>query len=112
MLDAIVQETGANPTRAVIWMHGLGADGSDFASVVPMLQLASSVRFIFPHAPIQPVTVNGGMQMRAWYDIYEMSLERKVDQVGVAESATSYSRIDRSASRSRHCTRKCFLDRF
>ena len=93
MLDAIVQETGPNPNHAVIWMHGLGADGSDFVPVVPMLQLASPVRFIFPHAPIQPVTVNGGMQMRAWYDIYEMSLERKVDHAGVAESAAAISEL-------------------
>ena len=93
MLDAIVQETGPNPNHAVIWLHGLGADGSDFAPVVPMLQLASHVRFIFPHAPVQPVTVNGGMQMRAWYDIYEMSLEREVDHAGVAESATSIAEL-------------------
>ena len=93
MLDAIVQETGPNPNHAVIWLHGLGADGSDFAPVVPMLQLASPVRFIFPHAPVQPVTVNGGMQMRAWYDIYEMSLERKVDHAGVAESATRIAEL-------------------
>ena len=93
MLDAIFQETGPNPNHAVIWLHGLGADGSDFAPVIPMLQLASPVRFIFPHAPVQPVTVNGGMQMRAWYDIYEMSLERKVDHAGVAESATSIAEL-------------------
>lgn len=93
MLDAIVQETGPSPNHAVIWLHGLGADGSDFAPVVPMLQLASPVRFIFPHAPVQPVTVNGGMQMRAWYDIYEMSLERKVDHAGVAESAAAISEL-------------------
>ena len=93
MLGAIVHETGPNPNHAVIWLHGLGADGSDFAPVVPMLQLASPVRFIFPHAPIQPVTVNGGMQMRAWYDIYEMSLERKVDHAGVAESAAAISEL-------------------
>ena len=93
MLEAIVQETGPNPNHAVIWLHGLGADGSDFAPVVPMLQLAFPVRFIFPHAPIQPVTVNGGMQMRAWYDIYEMSLERKVDHEGVAGSAAAISEL-------------------
>ena len=93
MFEAIVQETGPNPNHAVIWLHGLGADGSDFAPVVPMLQLASPVRFIFPHAPIQSVTVNGGMQMRAWYDIYEMNLERKVDHAGVAESAAAISEL-------------------
>ena len=91
-LDAVIVEH--NPTqkkidRAVIWLHGLGASGHDFEPVVPQLGLADdmAVRFIFPHAPKRPVTVNGGMVMPAWYDILEMSLERKVDVAQIEESA-------------------------
>ncbi|WP_105243785.1 alpha/beta hydrolase [Psychrobacter sp. Marseille-P5312] len=75
--------------RAVIWLHGLGASGHDFEPVVPQLGLADdmAVRFIFPHAPKRPVTVNGGMVMPAWYDILEMSLERKVDVTQIETSA-------------------------
>ena len=69
-LDRIVVETGPEPRHAVIWLHGLGADGHDFEPVVPELapQLPMPVRFVFPHAPVMPVTINGGMPMRAWYD--------------------------------------------
>ena len=73
-LECIELETGAKPTAAVIWLHGLGADGHDFEPVVPELRLPASkpVRFLFPHAPIRPVTINNGMRMRAWYDILQM----------------------------------------
>lgn len=79
--------------RAVIWLHGLGASGHDFEPVVPQLGLSDdmAVRFIFPHAPKRPVTVNGGMVMPAWYDILEMSLERKVD---IAQIETSAQQIN------------------
>ena len=72
----------------VIWLHGLGADGHDFESIAPQLHLNAepNIHFIFPNAPIQPVTINGGMKMRAWYDILEMSLERKVDIAGIYQS--------------------------
>ena len=72
MTDAIELETGANPQAAVIWLHGLGADGHDFEPIVPELGLAAPVRFVFPHAPVRPVTINGGMRMRAWYDIFQL----------------------------------------
>jgi phospholipase/carboxylesterase len=70
-LERIELVTGANPTAAVIWLHGLGADGHDFEPIVPELELpaAPAVRFVFPHAPIRAVTINGGAKMRAWYDI-------------------------------------------
>ncbi|MFI3155208.1 MAG: carboxylesterase [Methylococcaceae bacterium] len=76
---------------SVIWMHGLGADGHDFEGLVPELHLAARayIHFIFPNAPIQPVTINGGMAMRSWYDILEMSLERRVDIDGIYQSAGS-----------------------
>jgi phospholipase/carboxylesterase len=87
-LDAIEIETGPNATHSVIWLHGLGADGNDFAPLVPALQIPSTlpVRFVFPHAPVQPVTINGGMVMRSWYDILEPSLVRQEDEAGILAS--------------------------
>ncbi len=75
--------------RAVIWLHGLGASGHDFEPVVPQLGLNNdmAVRFIFPHAPNRPVTINGGMVMPSWYDIFEMSLDRKVDIAQIEQSS-------------------------
>ena len=70
-MEAIQIETGPDPQAAVIWLHGLGADGHDFEPIVPELELAKPVRFVFPHAPIRPVTINQGMRMRAWYDIFQ-----------------------------------------
>jgi phospholipase/carboxylesterase len=69
--DRIEIETGSRPDAAVIWLHGLGADGHDFEPIVPELNLPreAQIRFVFPHAPVRPVTINGGMEMRAWYDI-------------------------------------------
>lgn len=68
-LKFLQSETGANPVGCMIWMHGLGADGTDFEPIVPMLPLEVNLRFVFPNAPVRAVTVNGGMEMRAWYDI-------------------------------------------
>ena len=70
-MDAIEIESGPNPIASVIWLHGLGADGHDFKPIVPELRLNKPVRFVFPHAPIRPVTINQGMRMRAWYDIFQ-----------------------------------------
>ncbi len=70
-MEAVEIETGPDPAAAVIWLHGLGADGHDFEPIVPELELAQPVRFIFPHAPVRPVTINQGMRMRAWYDIFQ-----------------------------------------
>ena len=77
------------PDAAVIWLHGLGASGNDFVPIVPHLGLPQdlSVRFVFPHAPARPVTINGVFVMPAWYDIYEMSLDRKIDLVQIEESS-------------------------
>ena len=71
-MDAIEIESGAKPQAAVIWLHGLGADGHDFEPIVPELGLARPLRFVFPHAPVRPVTINSGMRMRAWYDIFQL----------------------------------------
>lgn len=88
--ECLEVETGERPDSAVIWLHGLGADGHDFEPIVPQLgfppQLAT--RFIFPHAPMRPVTINGGMVMRAWYDILGMDLVRREDEAGIADSAS------------------------
>jgi phospholipase/carboxylesterase len=89
LLPAIELETGPEPDATVIWLHGLGADGNDFAPIVPELQLPESTptRFIFPHAPSIPVTVNGGFVMPAWYDIVELDIDRKVDSRQLMKSA-------------------------
>ena len=70
-MDAVEIETGPNPSASVIWLHGLGADGHDFEPIVPELALPKPVRFVFPHAPLRAVTINNGMRMRAWYDIFQ-----------------------------------------
>lgn len=88
MLDYIQRDLGDDQQFAVIWLHGLGADGHDFEPVVPELNLPSNTgaRFIFPHAPERPVTINGGMVMRAWYDILNMEIAREIDQTGIDTS--------------------------
>ena len=89
LLPAIELETATDPRFSVIWMHGLGADGSDFVPIVPELGLDGDcrVRFIFPHAPLIPVTCNGGYVMRAWYDICSLEINnRRIDDAGIIES--------------------------
>ena len=84
-MEAIEIETGPKPAVAVIWLHGLGADGHDFEPVVPELRLPKPVRFVFPHAPVRPVTINQGMRMRAWYDIFQFGGGPE-DEKGIRES--------------------------
>src|SRR5918994_3254239 len=84
-MDAVEIETGPDPDSAVIWLHGLGADGHDFEPIVPELRLPGPVRFVFPHAPIRPVTINQGMRMRAWYDIFQFGGGPE-DEAGVRAS--------------------------
>lgn len=90
-LPCVEIEPAGQANSAVIWLHGLGADGHDFAALVPQLILpkGAETRFIFPHAPSLPVTINGGYVMPAWYDILEMSIERKVDVVQLEKSAAA-----------------------
>jgi len=87
-METIEITTGEHPAASVIWMHGLGADGHDFVSIVKELDLAAClpIRFLFPHAPEQPVTINGGMIMRAWYDILGVDLARREDEEGLRRS--------------------------
>ena len=98
LLDTIEIQTAPNPRAAVIWLHGLGADGNDFAPIVPGLGLRESpgIRFIFPHAPMRPVTVNNGYVMRAWYDVTAGDLEgrsRQVDENGVRASQAAVENL-------------------
>jgi phospholipase/carboxylesterase len=86
LLEALEVETAPSPSAAVVWMHGLGADGYDFVDVPPMLGLRPPVRFVFPHAPMQPVTINGGMVMRAWYDVRHDAGVRREDETGIRAS--------------------------
>ena len=88
-LTTIEIQTKSVHKYSVIWLHGLGADGHDFESIAHELHLnaESGIHFIFPNAPVQPITINGGMKMRAWYDVLETSLIRKVDIAGIYQSA-------------------------
>ena len=87
-LPAAEHETAAAPTHSIIWLHGLGADGHDFAPIVPQLVAPASppLRFVFPHAPVRPVTINNGMSMRAWYDIAAFDLNARQDEAGMRAS--------------------------
>lgn len=90
LLPREVRETRPGESdAAVIWLHGLGADGHDFAAIVPELDLppGTAIRFAFPHAPSMPVTINGGISMPAWYDILEMDVHRRVDEEQLRHSA-------------------------
>ena len=100
--DCVEVTTGDEPVGSVIWLHGLGADGHDFEPVVPELRLPADLplRFVFPHAPTRPVTINGGMVMRAWYDIVTLDAEGRADAEGVrASTAILESLIAREIER-------------
>ena len=89
-MESIEIQTGPRPQAAVIWLHGLGADGHDFEPIVPELRLPESlpVRFVFPHAPVRPVTLNQGMRMRAWYDIFQLGGGAE-DEAGIRTSESA-----------------------
>ncbi|MGB4360010.1 MAG: carboxylesterase [Rhodoferax sp.] len=95
LLPHIQIETAPQPSAAVIWLHGLGADGNDFAGLVPELDLSGcpAIRFIFPHAPAIPVTVNGGYVMPAWYDIFGANLVDRQDAAGIRASAQAVAAL-------------------
>lgn len=98
LLDCIERDTGPSPTWAVIWLHGLGADGHDFVPLVPELLRPGwpSIRFLFPHAPVRPVTINNRAPMRAWYDIVDLDFANRADEAGVA---TSIAQVDALVTR-------------
>lgn len=88
LLDCVELQTGPDPRFSIVWLHGLGADGHDFEPIVPQLVKSDwpAIRFVFPHAPVRPVTLNGGMRMRAWYDISGTEIANKQDEPGIRES--------------------------
>ena len=88
MLETVEQQTRPKPAWSVLWLHGLGADGHDFAPIVPELLRPDwpGIRFVFPHAPVRPVTINNGLPMRAWYDIRNLSIEQRADEDGLRAS--------------------------
>jgi phospholipase/carboxylesterase len=98
--EAVLEPAVGNADAAVIWMHGLGADGYDFVPLIPELRLPATarVRFVFPHAEVRPVTVNAGYAMRAWYDIRELTPDGRDDETGLAATR---ERIERYIERER-----------
>lgn len=96
VIPETVEVGGAeNPDGTVIWLHGLGADGHDFEPIVPELQLqrTADIRFVFPHAPVRPVTINGGVPMRAWYDVMSLDRSGPQDEAGIRESSATLVRL-------------------
>ena len=95
MLECIEIETGKQPRHSVLWLHGLGADGHDFEPIVPELLRAGwpPLRFVFPHAPVRPITLNGGMRMRGWYDIHGLELMAIEDEAGILASVAGVERL-------------------
>lgn len=95
MLPFVEYSARGEHTASIIWLHGLGDSGDGFLPIAPELNLpeALGVRFIFPHAPEQPVTINGGMVMRSWYDIKSMDAENRADEIGVRESADKVQQL-------------------
>ena len=92
-LPAIEIETAPQPQASIIWLHGLGADGGDFVSVAHEIQLPVGVRYVFPHAPEMPVTINGGYVMRAWYDIAYQDFALQEDEAGVRASQAAVEKL-------------------
>ncbi|MGI9203858.1 MAG: alpha/beta hydrolase [Woeseiaceae bacterium] len=91
----VIVESGGEPDGSVIWLHGIGADGHDFEPIVPELKLPEhfNLRFVFPHAPIRPVTINGGMSMRAWFDIFSLDRSGPMDESGFRSSSKRLAEI-------------------
>lgn len=101
-LETVELETGSEPDGSVIWLHGLGADGHDFEPLVPELRLPEtlSLRFVFPHAPVRPVSINNGAEMRAWHDIYSFDRSGPQDEQGIRESSdTLIELVEREQAR-------------
>ena len=108
LLECIERETGPAPAWSIVWLHGLGADGGDFVPIVPELLRRDwpALRFVFPHAPVRPVTINNGVPMRAWYDIVDIDLANRADESGVAQSMAQVEalvarEVERGVPRSR-----------
>jgi len=110
MLETLQIEPKKTATHAIIWLHGLGADGYDFEPIVPELRLGEhQIRFIFPHAPIQAVTINGGMHMRAWYDIKDLNALDNEDVDGIKHSSEKIINIIHEQNKRGIASDKIFL---
>ena len=94
-LPPIILQTGKLAQHSIIWLHGLGADGQDFVPIADELELPVAVRYIFPHAPMRPVTINGGFVMRAWYDIAGQDMDAQQDAAGIRASQSPGGRNHR-----------------
>ena len=92
-LEVVEIATGPAPELVVVWLHGLGADGHDFAPIVEELHLPFDARFVFPHAPVRAVTINGGVKMRAWYDLLAIGHDAPEDQTGIWASAAAVGEL-------------------
>jgi len=94
-MDTIIIDSKTPATHAIIWLHGLGADGYDFSPMAPQFQqlIQTPIRFIFPHAPLRPVTLNGGYVMRAWYDITGLDLDAREDRIGLNETSKTLDQL-------------------
>jgi phospholipase/carboxylesterase len=93
LLPRVEVETGPAPRASVIWLHGLGADGHDFEPIVPALALPFAVRYLFPHAPVRPVSLNGGWPMRAWFDLGAIDPAAELDRAGIDESTAAVAAL-------------------
>lgn len=93
VLPNITLESGKSPQHSIIWLHGLGADGGDFVPIAEEMGLPLAVRYIFPHAPKQPVTINGGFVMRAWYDIAAAEIHAQQDAAGIRASQAEIEKL-------------------
>jgi phospholipase/carboxylesterase len=113
-LDGVEVETGPEPTGSVIWLHGLGADGHDFEPIVPQLVHRSerALRFVFPHAPKRPVTLNGGLMMRAWYDLAGIDRRLQEDEEGIRGSNDIITSLIRRENARGIATRRIVLGGF
>lgn len=101
-LETLEGQTGPDPTACIVVLHGLGADGNDFVPVAEALDLSAvgPVRFVFPHAPVRPVTINGGYRMRAWYDVLGTEIQRREDDAGLRDSLAAVTALlDREVAR-------------
>ncbi len=94
-LETVELGDPATADYSIIWLHGLGADGHDFVSLVPQLNLPASpqIRFVFPHAPVRPVTVNGGYPMRAWFDIADLTFSEDIDEAGITDAISAVHQL-------------------
>ena len=112
--SAVKLDTGNDPRYAVLWLHGLGADGHDFEAIVPELVGPKwpAIRFVFPHAPVQPVTINGGASMRAWYDIKSLDREGLQDDVGIRKSMKAVNGIIEALEKQGFTPQRIFLAGF